>query len=191
MSDADRRKWDQRYRDGAFNQQNPVTLLQQWLPRLPRGHALDVACGVGRNALLLADTGYRVDAIDISGEGLRRARSRADQLGLAVNWIEHDLEQPFDFAPDYDLVVVTWYVNLPLIGRLADCLAPGGCLLSEQHLLTTESVIGPQNPAFRVAPGALRNSLATLEILHDDESHRSTPDGERLASAQIVARRPG
>ncbi len=190
MSNDDRNKWDRRYREGAYNRKNPVTLLQRWLPRLPRGHALDVACGAGRNALLLAGAGFRVDAIDISREGLSLARTHADEFGVVVNWIEHDLDEPFDFAPDYDLIVVMWYVNLPLIARLPNYLAPGGCIVCEEHLRTAETVIGPENSRFRVAPGSLRNCLAGLDILHDEESHRTTPEGERLASAQIVARRP-
>ncbi len=189
MSDQDRRKWDLRYRDDSRGRLDPADLLQQWLPRLPRGRALDVACGAGRNALLLAQSGYRVDAIDISAEGLRRARERALELGVAVNWIEHDLDSKYDFARDYDLIVIMWYVNLPLIERLADCLAPGGCLLCQEHLHSDETVIGPGDPRFRLAPGELRARLAGLEILHDLETVESTPEGERLASAQIIARR--
>ena len=189
MSDVDRQKWNQRYREGSYNRKNPVTLLEQWLPRLPGGHALDVACGAGRNALLLAGAGYRVDAIDISREGLTLARRQAGALGVSVNWIEHDLDHPFEFATDYDVIVVTWYVNLPLVTRLASCLAAGGIIVCEEHLQTGETVIGPENPRFRVAPGALRECFRGLEVLHDEELLQTTAEGEKLASAQIVARR--
>ncbi len=189
MSELDRFKWDRRYREDVRDRRDPVDLLQRWLPRLPRGRALDVACGAGRNAILLARSGYRVDAIDISAEGLRLAREQAAQYDVSVNWIEHDLDTDFEFARDYDLIVVLWYVNLPLITRLADYLSPGGCLLCEEHLQTGEAVIGPDSSRFRVAPGALRAAMAGLEILHERESVETTPEGERLASAQIVARR--
>ena len=140
VSDFDRRKWNRRYREESRNRGDPSDLLQRWLPRLPRGRALDIACGAGRNAILLAQSGYQVDAIDISSAGLRRAREQAAQRGITVNWIEHDLDLDFDFARDYALIVVLWYVNLPLIARLAGCLSPGGCLLCEEHLQTDESV---------------------------------------------------
>ena len=189
MSELDRIKWDQRYTEDSYRKNNPVTLLEDWLPRMPVGKALDVACGAGRNALFMAQAGYRVDAIDISAEGLKKARLRAADQGLEVNWIEHDLDQAFSFDGDYDLIVVMWYVNLELIARLCACLAPGGHLLSEQHLVTDQPVIGPTNSAFRVAPGALRDGVSSLNVLLHEESIEPTPEGEQVASARVVARR--
>ena len=93
MSNLDREKWNQRYVEDSYRKNNPVTLLQDWLPDIPRGKALDVACGAGRNTICLAQAGYRVDAIDISPEGLKKARQKAAEQGLEVNWIEHDLDQ--------------------------------------------------------------------------------------------------
>ena len=93
MSNQDRIKWNQRYAEDSYQKHNPVTLVEHWLPRIPVGRALDVACGAGRNAILLAQAGYQVDAIDISSEGLNLARQKAEDLGLDINWIEHDLDE--------------------------------------------------------------------------------------------------
>lgn len=190
MSEEDREKWNQRYAEDSYNKRNPVTLLEQWLPRLPVGKALDVACGAGRNALALARAGFAVEAIDISAEGLKQARAAAAEEKLEIDWIEHDLDEPYPFARDYGLIVVLWYVDLELIARLCDCLAPGGYLLSEQHLQTDEDVIGPTSARFRVAPGALRAAVGDLEVLHEGESIETEEDGARIASARVVARRP-
>ena len=189
MSEQDRIKWDQRYAQGGYRKDHPVTLLEEWLPRLPRGRALDVACGTGRNAVLLARAGYRVDAIDISPEGLKLARQNAEQLGLSINWIEHDLDQPYRFDTDYDLIIVMWYVDLALIPRLCACLAPGGCLLCEEHLTTDQDVIGPTSSDYRVAPGELLNAVSGVRVLLYEESIAATADGERVASARLVARK--
>ncbi|HKJ54149.1 MAG TPA: hypothetical protein VKB27_21825, partial [Gammaproteobacteria bacterium] len=105
------------------------------------------------------------------------------------DWIEQDLDRPFDFDTDYNLIVVLWYVNLPLIARLCDCLAPGGYLLCEEHLVTEREVVGPTDPRFRVAPGALREAVAGLEIELYDESVVEDIAGEPIASARVVARR--
>ena len=165
MSTEDRDKWNQRYAEDSYRKTNPVCLLSDWLPRIPVGKALDVACGAGRNALFLAESGFRVDAIDISAEGLKLAARQADRNGLGINWIEHDLDQPYAFDTDYNLIVVLWYVDLDLIRQLCDCLAPGGILLCEEHLRSEQEVIGPGNPDFRVAPGALREAVSGLELL--------------------------
>ncbi len=191
MSEEDREKWDRRYAEDSHNKRNPVTLLEEWLPRLPVGKALDVACGAGRNALALARAGFAVDALDISAEGLEQARAAAAAESLEINWIEHDLDEPYPFARDYEVILVLWYVDLELIGRLRDCLAPGGFLLSEEHLETDADVIGPQSAEYRVAPGALRAAVDGLEILRYGESIEEADDGARIASARVVARRPG
>ena len=104
MTQIDRDKWDQRYAGDSYNKKNPVTLVADWLPQIPTGRALDIACGAGRNALFLAKAGYRVDAIDISPEGLKLANQEAENLGLDINWIEHDLDLPYSFDTDYALL---------------------------------------------------------------------------------------
>ena len=189
MSVEDRDKWEQRYREDSYRKTNPVQLLHDWLPQISPGRALDVACGAGRNAIFAAESGFRVDAIDISAAGIELARLDAEERGLEINWIEHDFDQNYAFDRDYDLIMVLWYVNLPLIRRLCDCLAPAGYLICEEHLRADADVIGPQNPDFRVAPGTLREAAGTLEVLHYVEGIEATEEGSQVASAQLVARR--
>ena len=189
MSKQDRDKWNQRYAEDSYHKNNPVVLLEDWLAKLPVGKALDVACGAGRNALFLAKAGFQVDAIDISPEGLHKARQQARSQGLDVNWIEHDLDQAFRFDTDYDLIVVMWYVNLALISRLCGCLAAGGYLLCEEHLITDQEVIGPTSSNYRVAPGALRGAVSGVDVLLYEEIIENSSAGEQVASARVVAKK--
>ena len=189
MSAEDRNKWNQRYAEGSDRKTNPVDLLTDWLPKIPVGRALDVACGAGRNTIYLAEAGYQVDAIDISLEGLAQTAQKATEKRLAVNCIEYDLDESYAFATDYDLIVVLWYVNLKLIKQLCNCLAPGGFLMCEEHLRSEQEVIGPGNPEFRVAPGALRDAVSTLDLLLYEEVVEPTPEGSQIASARVVARK--
>jgi tellurite methyltransferase len=192
VSRAERDKWDERYRGGAYEDRaHPTALLAEWLPHLPRGRALDVACGAGRNALFLAANGYAVDALDISAVGLDRGREDAARRELEVNWLCADLEgTPDAVLPDgpYDLIVWVRYVNAALPPPLAARLAPGGHLLCEQHLATSAEVVGPKNGAFRLQPGELRDSASGLHVVHYREGLVVDPDGRPAALAQLLAR---
>jgi ubiquinone/menaquinone biosynthesis C-methylase UbiE len=47
-------------------------------------HVLDVGCGIGATAILIAEkTGARVTGIDLSPKMIEKARERADQLGIS------------------------------------------------------------------------------------------------------------
>jgi hypothetical protein len=125
--------------------------------------------------------------MDIAREALDRAHNSAQQLGVPVNWIEHDLDEPPALVGQYTLILIFRYVNLPLIQHLAESLAPGGFLLCEQHLVTDAEVAGPSNPAYRVKPGALRDAAQGLHIRFLDEAIIEDPDGRKVALARLVA----
>ena len=189
MSAEDRNKWNQRYAEDSYRKTNPVTLLSDWLPRIPVGKALDVACGAGRNTIYLAEAGFQVDAIDISAEGLLQVTEKATEKGLVVTCIEHDFDEFYAFNTRYDLILVLWYVNLGMIKQLCENLAPGGFLICEEHLRSEQDVIGPGNPDFRVAPGALREAVSSLDLLLYEESVEVIPEGGKVASARVVAQK--
>ena len=74
MSRADRKKWNERYRAGAFAERtHPSALLEDWIDRLPLGRALDLACGAGRN--------YPVP-------GPQRVRGDRHRISLGQGWKE-------------------------------------------------------------------------------------------------------
>jgi tellurite methyltransferase len=194
LSLADLEKWDARYRDGSYaERRHPTALLERFVPELPHGTALDVACGAGRNALFLARSGFDVDAVDISTAGLERLRADAAAAGFAIRDLEADLEHgipgSLPLQDRYGLIVMVRYVNQPLIAPLILRLAEGGVLLSEQHLKTELGVVGPRNPAFRLEPNALLDAVRTLRVHFYREGIVTDPDGRRAALAQVVASR--
>jgi len=200
MSQADRDKWDLRYREGAYSERtHPSALLSEWLPRLDVGsaqpRAVDVGCGAGRNALYLARMGWLVDALDISQVALDRLAASAAEEQLPIACTLTDLEGssalPRVLATErrYDLVLMMRYTNLPLIRDLERVLSPGGYLMVELHLQTDADVVGPRNPKFRVAPGVLGEAADGLEMLEYFEGIVDEIDGRRAALAQLIARR--
>jgi tellurite methyltransferase len=194
VSAAERDKWNERYRDGAYEgRTHPTALLAEWLPRLPRGRALDVACGAGRNSLALAAAGFAVTAVDIADAALARGRQAAVDRGLAIDWLCADLDDdPSAVLPPGPFEAIIWvrYVHRTLMPLLVARLAPGGVLLTEQHLASPGPVAGPTSAGFRLAPGELEAAAQGLTRLHAYEGHVVDPDGRTVALAQLVAQRP-
>lgn len=199
MSEADRERWNERYRSGAYaDRRHPSALLEAWLPRVTPpgrpGRALDLACGLGRNALALARTGWRVDAVDISDVALDLLATRAQSEGLPIRCRQIDIELTGSagaFADrHYDLIIVFRYTRLALMPVLIDALAPGGHLIVELHLESGADVVGPKDARFRVAPGALAATARGLKVLASEEGVVQDPDGRNAALARLVARRP-
>ena len=189
MSETDRERWNGRYAAGEYAGRSwPSDFLKESLDRLPRGRALDLACGLGRNARFLAENGWQVDAVDVSDVALGKAEALAPDAD--IRWIARDLERGFTPPAHYDLVVNICYVNLPLLAGIRAALRPGGALLVEQHLALPElpdDVVGPRNPRFRVEPGALQSVAKGLRVDVDEEGLLQDPDGETAALARLLA----
>ncbi|HEX4209529.1 MAG TPA: hypothetical protein VHY56_03985, partial [Candidatus Binataceae bacterium] len=62
MNRERRADWDKRHREGTAGAPEPS--LVELLPLLPYGPTLDIAAGLGRNAIPLAAAGRRVIAAD-------------------------------------------------------------------------------------------------------------------------------
>src|SRR5689334_8820018 len=98
--------WDERYRNGEHTNREPLPLLIRVIKDLNPGRALDLACGVGRHAIYLAQHDWRVTAIDSSQVGIEILRERAGATRLSIDAQVADL-QKHDFTIQtaaYDLI---------------------------------------------------------------------------------------
>ena len=141
MSDADRVKWDPRYISGEMPRRtHPSEVLDHWLDRIGPGAgraALDLACGRGRNALRMAAAGFAVDAVDISSAALAQGEADATVAGLAINWVEQDLDQGPLPGDRYAVIMVARFHARNTVPWLIDALADDGYedfLVIETHL---------------------------------------------------------
>jgi tellurite methyltransferase len=196
MSQADQQKWEKRYREGAYAERpHPSAWLLHCsasMTQTAQGtHALDLACGAGRNSIYLARLGYRVDAVDIAGEALRRGTLRAQTEGVTgICWLQQDLDDWRAGAqPGYGLVLISRYLDLTLVAAIAGRLLPGGYLICEVHLQTSAAVAGPSGSEFRAAPGALKAAAGKLEMIEYSEGLVTDPDGSVVAVARLFGRR--
>jgi SAM-dependent methyltransferase len=73
---------------------------------LPPGRALDIGCGTGRDAVHLAQHGWRVTAVDSTPRALELARERARREGVEVDWRAGDVTDlgALGLEPGYGLV---------------------------------------------------------------------------------------
>lgn len=155
---------------------------------LPRGGAvLDVACGRGRHALLLASAGFKVRGVDRSGEAIERLNDIAQRLRVTVDTAVVDLETepPPDLGSGYDAVMVFNYLHRPLMPRLKDALAPGGRIFYETFTAGQAARGHPRNPHFLLRDGELTELMAPFVVLR---ARAGDVDGRLIAS--VVAERP-
>jgi tellurite methyltransferase len=152
----------------------------------PSGRALDVACGRGRHALLLAAAGFDVTGVDRDRATLDRLQNQAGRLGVALKTWEFDLEADGADLGDarFDLVLVARFLHRPLFPALVRAVAPGGTVIYETFLTGQAERGHPKNPAFLLQPGELRRLVAPLEILRAREGEF---DGALVSS--MVARK--
>ena len=112
MSERERINWVERWAGGDYRgRSSPSPFVAEWADRVPRGRALDLACGNGRNALYLAEIGFDVDAIDIAEPALKLAQDAARERGVSVNTIVADLDDHSLPVETYDLITICFYMK--------------------------------------------------------------------------------
>jgi dihydroneopterin aldolase len=177
----------------------PSRFVTQQLHRLPKGRALDVACGGGRHALYLASHGFEVEAIDRDAETLAKLAATAKQRHLAQMTVKQvDLERTTDERPEfpsntYDAIVVCFYLHRPLFPWLIDALKPNGVLLYETF--TIDNYVRHRHPRrweFCLAQNELLRLTSSLRVLsYDEGEHEGGPGMGSVFTAQLVAQKPG
>jgi len=148
---------------------------------VPRGRALDLACGTGRDAVFLATEGFDVEAWDVDRDALARAQDLANRNAVTVATRETDLETDGVTLPVARFALVTCfrYLHRPLFPAMAAALAPGGHLVIETYRRGQERFGKPRRPRFLLEPGELLAAFPTLEVLRYEEP--SPPDGPLTA----------
>jgi len=144
--------------------EHPSSWVQRFARTIPAGGSvLDVACGGGRHARLLAGRGYRVVAVDRNAEAIA-ALAALPGIEACVADLEADA-WPFP-GRRFAGVVVTNYLHRPLIPALLDCIAEAGVLIYETFARGNERYGRPANPDFLLEPGELlRVAAGRMRVL--------------------------
>ena len=182
--------WDERYLHGEHPKE-PSPLLRTAIESLKPGRALDIACGSGRHAIMLAEHGWQVTAVDSSRVGIEVLQQRAREAGVVVEARVADLESgEFQIEPGaYDLVCVFYYLQRDLFSPIRTGVKPGGTVVAAIHLNDGKKDAKPANPAFLLEAGELKQLFAHWEITYYRESE-SDEGGHHHDTAYLIARKP-
>jgi SAM-dependent methyltransferase len=143
------------------------------------GHALDLGCGEGRNAIWLASQGWDVIGVDFSRVGLDKAHRLAAQRHLAVEWVLADVTTHRPARAAFDLVAIPLPAAARGVARGGawpggQRAGPGGTLLVIGHDITnpTHGYGGPQDPEVLYSPDQIASGLGGLVIDKAERVHR-------------------
>jgi SAM-dependent methyltransferase len=191
--------WNRRYStEELIWSDAPNRFLVSETEAMSPGRALDLACGEGRNAVWLAQRGWRVTGVDFSEVALAKARALAAARGVEVEWIAADLDRYEPPAAAFELVIV-FYLQVPAASRRAilrraeAAVAPAGLLLVVGHDSTNleRGHGGPRDPAVLYSAADVVADLERLEVERAEAVTRpvDTNEGRREAVDLLVRAR--
>jgi SAM-dependent methyltransferase len=163
------------------------------------GSILDAGCGTGDNALYFAARGNRLTGIDFLAEPIARAKQKAAERGLSVNFLVmdalalRDLPEVFDHAIDCGLFhVFSDDDRRRYVEGLATVVKPGGGLLLLCFSDEEPGTIGPRRVSRReletaFADGWTIESIepARFEVRNDIPDLNFSPGGPKAWIARV------
>jgi tellurite methyltransferase len=186
--------WNERYANGNYATAEPNKLLVEWAQKLKAGYALDIACGVGRHAIFLAQHGWKVTAVDSSEVGIEITKARAAENNVSVKAVVADLEKgEFTIVPNYyDLICDFYYLQRDLFPKIREGVRTGGAFIGAIHIVGAKDDEEHMNPAFLLQEDELKELFKDWEIAHYYETKLVDDDkGEHHhRTAEIVAIKP-
>ncbi len=194
MTTAIQEKWNERYRGSDAVVPQPVWVLQHYdylLP--PAGVALDLACGLGGNAIFLAQAGFAVNAWDISDVAVRTLQNFSLSRRLMIDAVTRDVEREPPAPLSQDVIVVSYFMHRPLFAPLVAALRPGGMIYYQTFSIDRpEGAPGPRNPEFLLQRNELLRAFSSLDVLafHDEGLLGNADKGLPGESAIVARKRP-
>lgn len=166
-------KWDKRYQN-ISGEITAAEVLSENLHLLPEsGDALDLACGRGGNALLLAEHGLNTHAWDISSVALDAVAAEARKQNLSITTRWQDVEQTPPAEISFDVIVIGYFLDRTICRDLVDALKPGGVLFYQTFCRDKLSGRGPNKAEFLLARNELLELFKSLSVLYYREDNRS------------------
>ena len=185
-SSQDKERWDRNYQtDRYIFGKAPIPFLTKNVELLPKGQALDLAMGEGRNGIFLATQGFDVTGVDISEEGLKKARALGTEQGVTITTQVADLQQYQIPVETYDLILCTYYLQRNLFPQIKAGLKPGGMALVETYTREHVKYRARFPQQYLLKSNELLNLFSGLTVLR----YQAIDDGQS-AYASILVQKP-
>ena len=168
-------RWDQRHAQG-FMPQEPSTILLRTYIAKNRVSALDIACGNGRNAKLLAHLGFSVLGVDISKVAIDSLKGVQGVNALCV-----DLDHFTIPKESYDVVLNFYFLDRRLFSQIKNGLKRGGIVVFETFCAVGKAydreIFSELPPHRSLKDGELERAFKGWKILHNAKNpiYRSKP----------------
>lgn len=185
---SNRQIWEERHGTAAVGEAEPSVI--EFQPLMPRGLALDLAAGKGRNSIALARGAIHVVAVDWSQTALKSLALIARKDELAIEPIIADLEESLPFRPEsFDIVLNVSFLERRLFPSLKKVLRIGGMLLFDTFLIDQAASGHPRHPRFLLGHYELADLLSDMELIRYREGIVDYGGGKRAWRATALARR--
>ena len=159
-------KWNRRYCTAPDEFPEASRVLQDFSHLLPaQGDALDLACGLGGNALFLAKTQLSVQAWDISNVAINKLNTHALSKQLHIHTETRDVITSPPQAESFDVIIISYFLHRPLTKFICDALRPGGVLFYQTFTRNKVSNEGPSNPDFLLSDNELLELFGNFQLL--------------------------
>ncbi len=144
----------------------PADFLVENVDLLPRGRALDIAMGSGRNAVYLARMGWDVEGVDISEPAVKNSLALAQQHQVAIQAQVADLEKDYHLPPGaYNVIICFNYLQRSLFPQIKAGLKKGGMVVYETFIIDQVKFGKPHNPDFLLRYNELLEAFRDLRCL--------------------------
>ncbi|MEB2777347.1 class I SAM-dependent methyltransferase [Algoriphagus sp. D3-2-R+10] len=91
--------------DGLNTFLSDLQFYKKWLPKNNDAKILELCCGTGRLTLPIAKDGYNICGVDYTSSMLERAKVKASEVGLDINFIEADI-RTLNLQEKFDLILI-------------------------------------------------------------------------------------
>lgn len=128
--------WDGKFTQGLSSLETPdpffIEMYEQYISKSypSGGTVLDLAAGLGRHSIFLAEHQWKPTAVDISAVAIEKLKETAS--GVNVHTLIMDIAD-YDLAPEsFDLIILYYHFDRALFPKIFNALKPGGLFITKQ-----------------------------------------------------------